>query len=61
MAAVVVSVEYDDLAHLCDRVLVIGDGQVVDVLAGDRLGPESLTTAAYISGARSPAEPAQMR
>jgi ribose transport system ATP-binding protein len=61
MGAVVVSVEYDDLAHLCDRVLVVGDGRVVDELTGDRLEPESLTAAAYRSGVGSPAEPAQMR
>lgn len=61
MAAVVVSVEYDDLAHLCDRVLVIGGGRVVAELAGDALGPESLATAAYRSGVEALPEPASMR
>jgi len=61
MAAVVVSVEYDDLAHLCDRVLVVGAGRIVAELAGVELGPESLATAAFRSGVESPAEPASMR
>ncbi|MCR1783763.1 sugar ABC transporter ATP-binding protein [Nocardioides carbamazepini] len=61
MAAVIVSVEYDDLAHLCDRVLVIGSGRIVAELAGDALGPESLATAAYRSGIEPLAEPASMR
>lgn len=55
MAAVVVSVEYDDLAHICDRVLVIGGGRVVAELSGDDLTPESVTTAAFRSGAAATA------
>jgi ribose transport system ATP-binding protein len=50
MAAVVVSVEYDDLAHICDRVLVIGGGRVVAELSGADLTPESVTTEAFRSG-----------
>ncbi|MBO9524156.1 MAG: sugar ABC transporter ATP-binding protein [Nocardioidaceae bacterium] len=61
MAAVVVSVEYEDLAHLCDRVLVVGDGRVVAELAGDELDPESLATAAYRSGASGLPELAHLR
>ncbi|MDQ6525873.1 sugar ABC transporter ATP-binding protein [Nocardioides sp. LHD-245] len=61
MAAVIVSVEYDDLAHLCDRVLVVGAGRIVAELAGDALGPESLTTAAYRSGVEPLPEPASLR
>ncbi|TQK69061.1 sugar ABC transporter ATP-binding protein [Nocardioides sp. SLBN-35] len=61
MAAVIVSVEYDDLAHLCDRVLVVGAGRVVAELSGDALSPESLATAAYRSGVEGLPEPASMR
>ncbi|WP_436698789.1 sugar ABC transporter ATP-binding protein [Nocardioides sp. BYT-33-1] len=61
MAAVVVSVEYDDLAHLCDRVLVVGAGRVVAELAGDALTPASLATTAYRSGVEPLPEPAPMR
>ena len=60
MAAVIVSVEYDDLAHLCDRVLVVGAGRIVAELTGDALGPESLATAAYRYGVESLPEPASM-
>ncbi|WP_375001257.1 sugar ABC transporter ATP-binding protein [Aeromicrobium sp. CTD01-1L150] len=54
MAAVVVSVEYEDLAHLCDRVLVIGGGRVVSELSGDELTPAAVTAAAFRSGATPP-------
>ncbi len=50
MAAVVVSVEYEDLAHICDRVLVIGGGRVVAELSGSDLTPETVTAAAFKSG-----------
>ena len=51
LAVVFVSVEYEDLAHLCDRVYVIADGHVVSELMGKELTVESITAAALM-GAR---------
>ncbi|WP_449279481.1 sugar ABC transporter ATP-binding protein [Leucobacter sp. GX0328] len=48
LSTVVASVEYEDLAHLCDRVLVIGDGRIVAELSGDSLTTESITSAALL-------------
>ena len=39
---VMASTEYDDLAHLCDRVLVFRDGRVVAELHGAQLTPERI-------------------
>lgn len=41
-AFVIASAEYEDLAHLCDRVLVFRDGQAVAQLAGRTLTHERL-------------------
>jgi ribose transport system ATP-binding protein len=38
-AFILASAEYDDLAHLCDRVLVIRDGRVISELHGASLTP----------------------
>lgn len=51
MSVLYCSLEYEDLAHLCDRVLVFRDGQVVAELAGgevdaDRIAEISLRVAA---------------
>ncbi len=51
-STVLVSVEYEDLAHLCDRVYVIGDGRVVAELEGDRLTTENITAAALMGAER---------
>src|SRR5690606_3827836 len=48
LSTVVASVEYEDLAHLCDRVLVIGDGRIVAELSGDALTAEAITSAALL-------------
>ncbi|WP_375401657.1 sugar ABC transporter ATP-binding protein [uncultured Amnibacterium sp.] len=53
MAALVASVEYDDLAHLCDRVLVFADGRVCAELTGDRLTPEAITAAAFYGASQA--------
>lgn len=44
---VVVSVEYEDLANICDRVIVIRDGAVSHDLRKNQLSTERLTTAIY--------------
>jgi ribose transport system ATP-binding protein len=41
-AFVLASAEHEDLAHLCDRVLVFRHGRVVGELTGNRLSPDAL-------------------
>ncbi|MFC5993604.1 sugar ABC transporter ATP-binding protein [Pseudonocardia hispaniensis] len=53
MATVIVSVEYEDLAHLCDRVLVIGGGGIVAEFGGDELTTDAVTAAAFLSSTRT--------
>jgi ribose transport system ATP-binding protein len=50
LSTIVASVEYEDLAHLCDRVLVVGDGRIVAELSGDALTTEAITAAALMGG-----------
>ncbi len=52
-STVLVSVEYEDLAHLCDRVYVVADGRIVVELTGKTLNAESIT-AASLMGAKVP-------
>lgn len=49
----IASVEYEDLAHLCDRVLVFSGGRVCAELAGPGLTTETLTAAVF-RGATAP-------
>jgi len=51
MVAVISSVEYEDLAHLCNRVLVMANGVVTSELHGEHLSAENLTAAAFRSTA----------
>ena len=48
LSTVLVSVEYEDLAHLCDRVLVVSDGRIVAELHGGQLTTENITAAALM-------------
>lgn len=41
------SAEYEDLAHVCDRVLVLHRGQVVGELEGDSLSKEEIAAHCY--------------
>ena len=51
MAIVYVSNEHADLAHLCDRVLVMRDGAVAAELTGAALSEHSITSACLASAA----------
>jgi ribose transport system ATP-binding protein len=44
------SVEYEDLAHLCDRVLVFRNGRIATELSGAALTHEAIVEASYLSG-----------
>jgi ribose transport system ATP-binding protein len=48
-AVVLASVEYEDLAHLCDRVLVFRDGEVVAELRGADLNTERIVEQCFAS------------
>lgn len=50
-AILIASVEYEDLAHLCHRVLVFGSGEVRVQLSGTDLTAGNITAAAYRAGA----------
>lgn len=54
MAVFIASAEYEDLAHLCDRVLVLRHGSVVAELAGDDLTEDAIVQHCYLAtgGAR---------
>jgi ribose transport system ATP-binding protein len=55
MASLIATVEYDDLAHLCDRVLVFSHGRICADLCGDSLTPDAITAAAFIGSSPQPA------
>jgi ribose transport system ATP-binding protein len=46
-AVLYASVEYDDLAHICDRVLVFRRGRVAGELSGTALSAESIARHCY--------------
>ncbi|MDQ1496292.1 MAG: ribose transport system ATP-binding protein [Actinomycetota bacterium] len=46
-AVLIASSEHDDLAHLCDRVLVLRDGRIVADITGEDLTPDALLDASY--------------
>jgi ribose transport system ATP-binding protein len=54
-AVVLASVEYEDLAHLCDRVLVFRDGEVVAELRGADLSTERIVEQCFSSRLSEPA------
>jgi len=47
-----ISSEFEDMAYLCDRVLVMSDGRLVAELAGQQLTKDSITHLVYLSAAR---------
>jgi ribose transport system ATP-binding protein len=48
-AVIIASVEYEDLAHLCDRVLVFRDGEVVAELSGGELTEHRIVEQCFAS------------
>jgi ribose transport system ATP-binding protein len=54
-AVVIASVEYEDLAHLCDRVLVFRDGEVVAELRGADLVEHRIVEQCFASERTAPA------
>lgn len=46
-AAIVVASDFEELAHVCDRAVVLREGRVVGELRSDGLSAERLTSAAY--------------
>ena len=50
---VVVSSDFDELSHLCSRVLVLSNGRVVAEATGDELDPARLTELSF-SGRSTP-------
>jgi ribose transport system ATP-binding protein len=48
-AVLIASTEYEDLAHLCDRVIVFRDGLPVAELEGEQLTQESIAEQAFVS------------
>ncbi len=48
VAVLIVSAEYEDMAHLCDRVFVLRDGRPTAELAGAALTTESLIERCYV-------------
>jgi ribose transport system ATP-binding protein len=48
-AVLIASVEYEDLAHLCDRVLVFRDGEVVAELGGGDLTEHRIVEQCFAS------------
>ena len=49
MAVVVASVEYEDLAHLCDRVIVVREGRQVAELRRDDLSADRIVERSYVA------------
>ena len=65
MAVFIASAEYEDLAHMCDRVLVMRHGRVVSELRGEELTEQAIVQHCYLAserrraGAAKPAHTAQ--
>jgi ribose transport system ATP-binding protein len=54
-AVVLCSTEYEDLAHMCDRVLVFRYGRMVAEISGETLTEDRIVEQCYATEARSPA------
>lgn len=54
MAVLLSTIEYEDLAHICDRILVFGHGRVQIELEGGHITGEDVMRAAYAASLREP-------
>lgn len=54
-AILIASAEYEDLAHICDRVIVFRDGSAVTELSGAALSPDRIIEQSFISDRRQAA------
>lgn len=52
MAVFIASAEYEDLAHMCDRVLVMRRGRVVSELRGEELTEQAIVQHCYLASVR---------
>lgn len=49
MAVVIASIEYEDLAHLCDRVIVVREGRQVAELPREDLSADRILERSYVA------------
>jgi ribose transport system ATP-binding protein len=49
MSVVCASSDYEQLAAICDRVLIFHDGQIMSTLVGDQITKERITQQCYVS------------
>ncbi len=49
VAMLIASAEYEDLAHMCDKVLVMRHGTIVRTLAGDELSEDRIVEHCYLA------------
>ena len=49
MSVVCASSDYEQLAAICDRVLIFHDGQIVSTLVGDQITKDRITQQCYVS------------
>ena len=49
MTLVVQPISYEQLAAICDRVLIFHDGQIVSTLVGDQITKDRITQQCYVS------------
>jgi ABC-type sugar transport system ATPase subunit len=48
-----ISSEFEDMAHVCDRVLVMANGRIVGELAGEQIKEEHIAQLSYLSNRRN--------
>ena len=57
LAVIVVSTDFEEVAHICHRALVFNRGRIIAELTGDALTTAGVITAASASEAEGPADP----
>ena len=59
MAVFIASAEYEDLAHMCDRVLVMRRGRIVSELRGEELTEQTIVQHCYLASERGRSDAAK--